>query len=251
MSGESPRHCWSAREIDRQMREIVLDTETTGLDADKGDRVVEICCIELDRRLPTGKFFHSLIDPERDVPAESVAIHGLDAEKLRGAPTFGQIADPFLEFIGDSRLVIHNAEFDLKFLNSELARLNRPPLPAVRATDTLALARRRFPGSNCSLNDLCRRFNFDLSARSRHSAKIDAELLAQVYLELIGGRQARLALAPEDNPASAVPATQVQRAPRLQPLPVRITPDEIAAHEQFVAKEIGADAVWNWSELAT
>ena len=228
------------------MREIVLDTETTGLDVEKGHRLIEICCIELDRRLPTGKFFHSLIDPERDVPAESVAIHGIDSEKLHGAPVFAQIADALVEFIGDSRLVIHNAEFDLKFLNAELGRVDRSGFPASQAIDTLALARRRFPGSACSLNDLCRRFNFDLSARSKHGARIDAELLAQVYLELIGGRQARLALAPTDDVAPVDLIRRIERAPRPHPLPVRITPDEINAHQRFVAQELEGDVIWNW-----
>ncbi len=228
------------------MREIVLDTETTGLEVEKGHRLVEICCIELDRRLPTGKFFHTLIQPERDIPPEAVAIHGLDGEKLRGAPVFSQIADPLLDFIGDSRLVIHNAEFDLKFLNSELARLDRLPFPASRSTDTLALARRRFPGSSCSLNDLCRRFNLDLSGRTKHGARIDAELLAQVYLELIGGRQARLALAPGDDGTAVNAITRSERAARAVPLPERLSSEEMAAHARFVAEEIEGDVVWNW-----
>lgn len=229
------------------MREVVLDTETTGLEVEKGHRLVEICCVELDGRLPTGRFYHTLIDPERDIPAEAVAIHGLSEEKLRGQPLFAQIAEPLLEFMGDSRLVIHNAEFDLKFLNSELARLDRSPIPASRSIDTLALARRRFPGASCSLNDLCRRFNFDLSGRLKHGARIDAELLAQVYLELIGGRQARLALAPEDEAAlKAVAATSKQWAMRPEPLLPRITAEDLAAHARFIAEEIEGDVVWNW-----
>ena len=245
MSGESPPNCFSGREIGKPMREIVLDTETTGLEVEKGHRLVEICCVELDRRLPTGKFFHTLIHPERDVPAEAVAIHGLDAEKLAGAPMFSQIAGPLLDFIGESRLVIHNAEFDLKFLNSELARLDRPAFPASRSVDTLALARRRFPGSSCSLNDLCRRFSFDLSGRSKHGARIDAELLAQVYLELIGGRQARLALAPGDEGTAASSGPPIERAARPNPLPGRVTPEEMAAHLRFLAEEVEGDAIWN------
>ena len=229
------------------MREIVLDTETTGLEAEKGHRLVEICCLELDRRLPTGKFFHTLINPEREVPPEAVNIHGLSGEKLKTAPLFSQIADPLLEFIGDSRLVIHNAEFDLKFLNSELARLERPPLSISRSTDTLALARRRFPGSACSLNDLCRRFNFDLSGRSKHGARIDAELLAQVYLELIGGRQARLALSPGDEGVAALSVARSERPIRPYPLASRITPEEVAAHTHFIADELEGDVVWNWA----
>lgn len=229
------------------MREIVLDTETTGLEVERGHRLVEICCLELDRRLPTGKFFHTLINPERDVPPEAVNIHGLTEEKLKTAPVFALIADPLLEFIGDSRLVIHNAEFDLKFLNSELARLDRPRLLPERSTDTLALARRRFPGSACSLNDLCRRFNFDLSGRSKHGARIDAELLAQVYLELIGGRQARLALAPGEEGAADLSVARSERPIRPYPLASRITPVEIAAHIRFIADELQGDVLWNWA----
>jgi len=229
------------------MREVVVDTETTGLEVEKGHRLVEFCCIELDGRLPTGRFYHSLIDPQRDIPAEAVAIHGLTGEKLTGAPVFAQVAEPLLEFISDSRLIIHNAEFDLKFINSELARLDRPPIPVSRSVDTLALARRRFPGSSCSLNELCRRFNFDLSARSKHGARIDAELLAQVYLELIGGRQARLALAPEDDATlKSTTLKSKQTAMRPQPLPERITAEEQAAHARFVAEQLEGDVVWNW-----
>ena len=232
------------------MREIVLDTETTGLEVDKGHRLVEICGIELDRRLPTGKVFHHLIDPERDVPQEAVMIHGLDAEKLRGQPVFGQIADSLLEFIGDSRLVIHNADFDLKFLNAELARLNYRAFPQEQTLDTLALARRRFPGSSCSLNELCRRFNFDLSGRSKHGARIDAELLAKVYLELIGGRQAHFELtAAAANGAEHV-ETRGERLVRPHPLPERVTDGELAAHARFIAEELEGDVIWNWAAAA-
>ncbi len=229
------------------MREIVLDTETTGLEVEKGHRLVEICGIELDRRLPTGNVFHQLIDPERDIPHEAVMIHGLDAEKLRGQPVFAKIADSLLEFIGDSRLVIHNADFDLKFLNAELARLNYQPFPQDRALDTLALARRRFPGSPCSLNELCRRFNFDLSGRSKHGARIDAELLAKVYLELIGGRQAHLELSAAAATAGEHFEARGERLVRPEPLPARLTADEIAAHARFIAEELEGDVIWNWA----
>lgn len=229
------------------MREIVLDTETTGLEVEKGHRLVEICGIELDRRLPTGNVFHHLIDPQRDVPHEAVMIHGLDADKLRGKPVFGQIADSLLEFIGDSRLVIHNADFDLKFLNSELGRLHYRPFPQERTLDTLALARRRFPGSSCSLNELCRRFSFDLSGRSRHGARIDAELLAKVYLELIGGRQAHLELRAAAANGMELVATRGERLVRPQPLPERVTEGEIAAHARFIADELEGDVIWNWA----
>ncbi|HEX5281467.1 MAG TPA: DNA polymerase III subunit epsilon [Micropepsaceae bacterium] len=229
------------------MREVVLDTETTGLEPEKGHRLVEICGIELDRRLPTGKVFHHLIDPERDVPHEAVMIHGHDGEKLRGQPLFGQIADSLLEFVGNSQLVIHNADFDLKFLNAELARLNYPPFPQERTLDTLALARRRFPGSSCSLNELCRRFNLDLSGRSKHGARIDAELLAKVYLELIGGRQAHFELtaAAADNGTERV-ESRGERLIRPQPMPERVSQGELAAHARFIAEELEADVIWNW-----
>ena len=229
------------------MREIILDTETTGLEPEKGHRLVEICGIELDRRLPTGNVFHYLIDPERDVPHEAVMIHGLDAEKLRGQPVFGNIADLLLEFIGDSRLVIHNADFDLKFLNAELARISYAPFPQERTLDTLALARRRFPGSSCSLNELCRRFNFDLSGRSKHGARIDAELLAKVYLELIGGRQAHFELTLGDANGTEYAETRGERLIRPQPLPERMTEGEIVAHARFIAEELEGDVVWNWA----
>lgn len=227
------------------MREIVLDTETTGLEVEKGHRLVEICGIELDRLLPTGNVFHHLIDPERDIPPEAVMIHGLDADRLRGSPVFGDIADSLLEFIGDSRLVIHNADFDLKFLNSELGRLDYKPVPPERTLDTLGLARRRFPGSSCSLNELCRRFNFDLSGRTKHGARIDAELLAKVYLELIGGRQAHLELAPGGDGASDRTSTRGERLVRPQSLPERISAEEIAAHARFIAEELEGDVIWN------
>lgn len=229
------------------MREVVLDTETTGLEPEKGHRLVEICGIELDRRLPTGKVFHHLIDPERDVPHEAVMIHGHDAEKLRGQPLFGQIADSLLEFVSDSQLVIHNADFDLKFLNAELARLNYPPFPQERTLDTLALARRRFPGSSCSLNELCRRFNLDLSGRSKHGARIDAELLAKVYLELIGGRQAHFELtsAAANNGTERV-ESRGERLIRPQAMPERISQGELAAHARFIAEELEGDVIWNW-----
>jgi DNA polymerase-3 subunit epsilon len=225
------------------MREIVLDTETTGLDPADGHRIIEICCLELEGHIPTGKTFHTLVQPERDVPEEAYRVHGLSADKLEGAPLFGAIATDFLAFIGDSPLVIHNAEFDLKFLNSELGRLGLGSLPPSRGVDTIQIAKRRFPGSRYSLDELCRRFNIDLSARTKHSAMIDTQLLAQVYLELIGGRQARLQLAPGDAAASGLNAARVVR-PRPEPLPERVTPAEREAHERFVATELEGDVIW-------
>src|SRR6478672_8235468 len=219
------------------MREIVLDTETTGLDPTDGHRIIELCCLELDNHLPTGRVYHTLIQPERDIPEDSVRVHGLTAEKLADAPVFAKIADDLLHFIGDSRLVIHNAEFDLKFLNAEFSRLGKPPLEPARGVDTIAIAKRRFPGARYSLDELCRRFNIDLSGREKHGARIDAELLAQVYLELVGGRQARLQLAPGDTPSTGIGFIRIAR-PRPNPLPIRLVPEEREAHARFITGEL-------------
>jgi DNA polymerase-3 subunit epsilon len=225
------------------MREIVLDTETTGLDPADGHRIIELCCIELIGHVPTGKTFHTLIQPERDVPEEVVRVHGISSDQLIGAPVFAAIADNFLSFIGDSPFVIHNAEFDLRFLNAELARLDKPPFPSSRGIDTIQLAKRRFPGARYSLDELCRRFNIDLSGRTKHGAMIDSQLLAQVYLELIGGRQTRLHLAPGDETSLRL-ETAVTARPRPVPLPERISEEERQAHARFIAKELGGEAVW-------
>jgi DNA polymerase-3 subunit epsilon len=171
------------------MREVILDTETTGLDPDSGHRIVEVGCLELMHHLPTGQNFRCYLNPERDMPEEARAVHGLTTEFLSTQPRFGEIVQDFLDFIGDSPLIIHNAQFDLKFLNAELSRLNKGSLEPARAIDTVALARRRFPGAQVSLDALCRRFEIDNSARSLHGALLDCELLADVYLELRGGRQ--------------------------------------------------------------
>jgi len=227
------------------MREIVLDTETTGLDPSDGHRIIELCCLELDNHLPTGRVYQTLIQPERDIPEDSVRVHGITAEKLADAPVFAKIADDLLRFIGDSRLVIHNAEFDLKFLNAEFSRLGKPLLEPARSVDTIAIAKRRFPGSRYSLDDLCRRFNIDLSARSMHGARIDAELLAQVYLELIDGRQARLALAPGDSGGLGVGLIRAARQ-RLQALLPRLSVEEREAHARFVAGDLEGDVIWSW-----
>jgi len=177
------------------MREIVLDTETTGFDPDTGDRIVEIGCVELNFHVPTGNEYHCYINPERDMPEGAFGVHGLSEEFLSQKPVFADIADDFLEFIGDdAALVIHNASFDSKFLNAELKWLNRPAIPEGRLIDTLEIARRRFPGGANSLDALCRRFEVDLSVRNKHGALVDCQLLAAVYLELIGGRQPGLSL---------------------------------------------------------
>lgn len=228
------------------MREIVLDTETTGLDPADGHRIIEICCLELEGHLPTGKVFHTLVHPERNIPEDALRVHGLTAEKLSNAPLFAGIADDFLSFIAEAPLVIHNAEFDLKFLNSELARAGRPSLPPGRGIDTIELAKKRFPGARYSLDELCRRFNIDLAVRAKHGAQIDAELLAQVYLELIGGRQVRLALAPGDARGAFDAIVRVARA-RPVLLPDRLGAAEREAHARFIASELDGDVIWRWA----
>lgn len=228
------------------MREIVLDTETTGFEAEQGDRIVEIGAIELMNHLPTGRQFHEYIDPERSMPQEAFEVHGLGDDFLRGKPKFAEIAAKFVSFIGDdAKLVIHNAKFDMKFLNAELKRAGHATLPWSRALDTVALARAKFPGSPASLDALCRRFGIDNSNRDLHGALLDSELLAEVYLELIGGRQPDLVLdrpvAADDSEGSAQ-QTGAQR-PRPVPLPSRLTEAEAAAHAEFVAR-LGTDALW-------
>jgi DNA polymerase-3 subunit epsilon len=228
------------------MREIVLDTETTGLDPDSGHRVIEIGCVELIDHFPTGKSFQRYLNPERDMPPDAQRIHGISAEFLSDKPLFSHIAEEFLEFIGDAPLVIHNASFDLKFLNAELARVSRKPLAPARAIDTVDIAKSKYPGSRYSLDELCRRFSIDLSGRSLHGALLDAELTAQVYIELTGGRQKKLLLSPADE---AAVATSVEiRVVRVRPAPlvVLLSDAEQEAHAAFVAKELGQDAVWNW-----
>lgn len=219
------------------MREIVLDTETTGLDPLNGDRVVEIGCIELVNHVATGRVFHRYVNPERDIPEAVFAIHGLSREFLSSHPVFAGVVDELLAFIADSPLVIHNAAFDLGFINAELKRLARPPLPMDRAIDTVALARRKFPGAQASLDALCARFKIDTSDRALHGALKDARLLAQVYLELIGGRQPGLELAAAAQAAAAVGPNH-QRPPR----PHAPTPDEEAAHAKFVDRL--AEPLW-------
>jgi DNA polymerase-3 subunit epsilon len=228
------------------MREIVLDTETTGLDPADGHRIIEVCCLELDNHLPTGRVYHTLIHPERDIPEESIRVHGLTLDKLADAPKFSDIVDELLAFMGDAPLVIHNAEFDLKFLNAEFARSNRDPLPPSRGIDTIAIAKRRFPGARYSLDELCRRFNIDLSVRTTHGARVDSELLAQVYLELVGGRQARLQLSPTDSGTTGLGFIRIAK-PRPTPLPERIMPEEREAHARFIAGDIQGDVIWNWA----
>ena len=231
------------------MREIVFDTETTGLDPENGDRLVEIGAIELFNHLPTGRRFHKYINPQRPVPSDAVAIHGLDDAFLRDKPVFARVADEFLAFIGaDARLIAHNASFDFRFLNAELVRSGHPLLSRDRITDSLQLARDRFPGANNTLDGLCRRFGIDNSNRTLHGALLDSELLAEVYLELIGGRQPGLELAPQQ--AAHPTAATRQAAPgavaplsRPRPLPPRLSDAEAEAHRTFIAG-MGEAAIW-------
>ena len=202
------------------MREIVLDTETTGMDPAEGDKLVEIGCVELENHMPTGRTYHQYINPERDVPAEAVAVHGLTQERLAKEPTFGEIVGDFLDFLGtDSKLVIHNAEFDMKFINAELSTFGFPSVEPKRVIDTLAIARKKFPGSPANLDALCRRFNIDNSNRTLHGALLDSELLAEVYLELLGGRQRGLEIEVEEKTVTETVTIERQyREPRNFPL---------------------------------
>lgn len=228
------------------MREVVLDTETTGLDPTDGHRIIEIACVELENYVPTGKSFRALVHPERDIPEDALRIHGISLDDLADAPAFADIIEDLLEFMGDAPLVIHNAEFDLRFLNAELTRAGREAIPFSRGIDTIAIAKRRFPGARYSLDELCRRFSIDLSAREKHGALIDAGLLAEVYLELIGGRQTRLHLAPTDTQRIGIAVVRVPRS-RPEPLPDLVSAAEREAHARFVAAELGSDAVWRWA----
>jgi DNA polymerase-3 subunit epsilon len=227
------------------MREIVLDTETTGLDPADGHRIIEIGCVELMDHVPTGRTYQCYLNPERDIPMESQRVHGITEEFVVGKPLFAAVVDEMLEFLGDAPLVIHNAGFDLKFLNAELLRVTRPAIPFARAIDTIDIAKAKIPGARYSLDELCKRFGVDLTTRAKHGALLDASLLAQVYLELIGGRQTRLMLAPSDT--AIVVSDAAQQPARARPIPLgpRITEAEREAHSAFIG-ELGADAIWNW-----
>jgi DNA polymerase-3 subunit epsilon len=227
------------------MREIVLDTETTGLEPAEGHRIVEIGCIEIVHQIPTGIVYHTLINPERDVPEDAFRVHGHSTAALAPHPVFAKIAPDFLAFIGDDPLVIHNAEFDIKFINAELARLGVPPIAPSRIVDTLAIARRKHPGAPNSLDALCDRYRIDRSRRVRHGALLDAEILVEVYGELLGGRQKSLVFAApqvvESRAAVRTAATRViERARIVGPL---ITEAERAAHARFV-ESFGEQAIW-------
>lgn len=225
------------------MREIVLDTETTGLDPHSGDRIVEIGCVELHNHVVTGRTYHQYINPERDMPQEAFEVHGLSEEFLSDKPRFSEVGQAFLDFVGDAKLVIHNASFDMKFLNAELIWMGLAGLGDDRAIDTLAIARKKFPGSPASLDALCRRFGIDNSARTLHGALLDSEILADVYLELIGGRQPDFGLS-ASLPGEGSDTGDVWRAyPRPQPLAPRLTDDERMAHDAFVSG-LGDEVLW-------
>jgi DNA polymerase-3 subunit epsilon len=219
------------------MREIVFDTETTGLDPEAGHRIIEIAAIELVNHLPTGRHFHRHVNPEREIAPEAQAIHGMKLSDLADKPVFASIVSELLEFLGDARLVAHNAEFDVKFLNAELKALGFPPVPMARALDTVQMARRKFPGAPASLDALCQRFGVDNTQRTLHGALLDAELLSEVYLELIGGRQAAMLLEAGTDTGGLIMAPIVarQRPPR-EVRPHAPTPEELAAHAALLGK---------------
>jgi DNA polymerase-3 subunit epsilon len=217
------------------MREIVMDTETTGLDPRRGDRLVEIACVELRNYMPSGRVWHEYINPERDVPREAFAVHGLSTQFLSDKPLFPALAEAFLEFIDGATLVIHNASFDMGFINMELSRIGRPPVPLERVVDTLALARRKHPAGPNSLDALCKRYGIDNSARTRHGALLDAELLAEVYLQLVGGQQPGFDLSHSKTAVKGSRAAASAVRTRSQPLPARIEASERDAHRAFVS----------------
>src|SRR5271170_5917703 len=224
------------------MREIVLDTETTGLDPLDGHRLVEIGCVELINRIPSGQTFHRYFNPERGIPAEAFAVHGLSDEFLKDKFFFAEIADDLIAFLGDAPLVIHNAVFDIGFINAELERAGRPLIGRERMVDTLLIARRKHPGGSNRLDDLCARYAIDNSRRTTHGALLDAELLAEVYVELVGARQAQLVLSQAAAPGHTIGEPIIVRE-RAEPLAIRVTDDERAAHRAFVAT-LGDNAIW-------
>lgn len=226
------------------MREVILDTETTGLDPRKGDRLIEIGCIEMFNRIPTGREYHCFINPERDVPAEAQAVHGITTDFLKDKPLFPKIARDFLQFVADDTLVIHNAQFDIGFLNFELERAGHGTIAMDRVVDTLALARRKHPAGPNNLDALCKRYGIDTSKRTKHGALVDSLLLAEVYVELLGERQAALILQ-STGTASQQTARRgkVQAKPRPEALPSRLSADDVAQHRSFIGA-LGAKAVW-------
>ena len=226
------------------IREIVLDTETTGLNPRDGDRIVEIGAVELINQVPTGEVYHQYINPERDMPTEAFNVHGLSEEFLRKFPVFAEIVDPFRDFVGDGVLVIHNAAFDMAFINEELKRVSREAIPEEQVIDTLAIARKKHPMGPNSLDALCRRYSVDNSNRKVHGALLDAELLAAVYLELNGGRQHDLAItAISDQTVTHIVREKSIVMPRTEPLPTRLSSIEDSAHRELV-KSLGNDSLW-------
>jgi DNA polymerase-3 subunit epsilon len=226
------------------MREIVLDTETTGFEPETGDRIVEIGAVELLNHLPTGRTFHAYLNPDRTMPKAAFEVHGLSDDFLRDKPRFRDVARDLLSFVGDARVIAHNASFDVKFLGFELKWAGLPPIPVEQSLDTAEMARRKFPGSPVSLDALCRRFGVDNSAREKHGALLDSELLAEVYLELIGGRQPDLILAAVASTGSSDAGGPWIARARPVRLASRLTPEEAAAHAAFVEK-LGPTAVWH------
>ncbi len=224
------------------MREVVLDTETTGLDPKSGHRIVEIGCIELFNHVPTGETFHCYVNPEREMPAEAERVHGLSEQFLSDKPLFADVAEAFVTFVGEAPLVIHNAAFDMGFVNAELALVGRDILPMDRAIDTVSMARRKFPGGQASLDALCRRFGIDLSERSLHGALLDARLLAAVYLELLGGRQHGMELAADAETGAADASATSPGAGRREPRPHTVDETEKARHAAFMEKI--TDPIW-------
>ncbi len=223
------------------MREIVLDTETTGLDPFRGHRVIEIGCVELINKIPSGEYYHVYVNPQRDVPQEAFNVHGIATDFLQDKPLFKEVADAFIEFIAEDPLVIHNAGFDMKFLNYELDQLGKAILPMERAVDTLTMARRKFPGSPSSLDALCRRFSIDLSSRTKHGALLDSELLADVYLELCGGRQNVISFDAKEMKNTPIVPEQFEAVvfPKRE---FAVPEEEFKAHQSFI--DGLPDAVW-------
>jgi DNA polymerase III subunit epsilon len=225
------------------MREIVLDTETTGFEPSEGDRIVEIGAVELFNHVPTGRTYHQYINPQRSMPQGAFEVHGLGDDFLRDKPVFAEVAGAFVEFVGEAMLVIHNAAFDMKFINAELGWVSMAPIPLERSIDTLAIARRKFPGSPASLDALCRRFGIDNSTRTLHGALLDSEILAEVYLQLIGGRQPDFGLVTQAGSSASSSAPVWRARPRQTSLPPRLTEAEAAAHAEFI-RTLGEDAAW-------
>src|SRR5262249_30707501 len=228
----------------RPMREIVLDTETTGLDPLRGDRLVEVGCVELINRMPTGQTFHRYMNPEREMAAEAFAVHGLSTEFLADKPFFHEVVEEFLASIGDPPLVTHNASFDISFINAALDRIKRPAIPRDRLVDPLLLARRKHPGVSNRLDDLCSRYAIDNSRRTKHGALLDAELLAEVYIDLIGARQSQLILAAESVDIRIGVGRETPRRQREIPLAARVSDEDRAAHRPLVAT-LGDKPIWN------